>query len=213
MFYGYSWNSLSNESCIRKRFYKYNTLNIFEELNDEFKKIYFRNRTFKILSIDSTIIGNDNCSDNTMDFYYKIKSKKQLKLSLISTNSLVPISYKISNPKHHDSTFIKPLINQIDTTNIKNKSVLLGDKGYIYNQKIFKIGNKRIKLITSKRKNQKPNNINDKKILKLNRFSVESFFSSLKRTYKRISKVYERKIDNFKTFLTMALSCQILRKL
>ncbi len=90
---------------------------------------------------------------------------------------------------------------------------MLGDKGYIYNRHIFKVNGKRIKLITSKRKNQKKNTKNDEKILNKNRFSVESFFSSLKRTYKRLSKVYERNINNFKIFITMALSCQVLRKL
>ena len=213
LFYGYSWNSMSNGDTIRKRLNRYEELNIFDDLNNEFKEIYFKNRSFKILSIDSTVIENNNCSDNMIDFYYKIKAKKQLKLSVISTNNLIPLSYEISNPKHHDCTFIEPLINKLDTRNIKNKCVLLGDKGYIYNRHIFKINGKRIKLITSKRKNQKKNTKNDEKMLNKNRFSVESFFSSLKRTYKRLSKVYERNINNFKIFLTMALSCQVLRKL
>jgi transposase len=213
LFYGYSWNSISNGDTIRKRLNRYRELNIFDDLNNEFRQIYFKNRSFQILSIDSTVIENNNCSNEMIDFYYKIKTKKQLKLSVISTNNLIPLSYEISNPKHHDCTFIEPLINKLDTKNIKNKCILLGDKGYIYNKQIFKINKKRIKLITSKRKNQKKNTKNDKKMLNKHRFSVESFFSSLKRTYKRLSKVYERNIDNFKLFLTMALSCQILRKL
>jgi len=107
-----------------------------------------------------------------VDYYYKIKSKKQLKLSVIATNTLIPLSFEISDPKRHDSSFIEPLINKLDTSNIRNKCVLLGDKGYIFAKKAFKINNKRIKLITSKRRNQIPNNRKDELLLKKNRFSV-----------------------------------------
>jgi hypothetical protein len=41
---------------------------------------YSKNRTFKLLFIDSTCIQNMNCSDNNHNkYYYKIKVKDKLK--------------------------------------------------------------------------------------------------------------------------------------
>ena len=49
---------------------------------------YSKNRTFKIY----LLIQNYNCSDkNYIDYYYKIVSKKQMKISVICYNNKIPL--------------------------------------------------------------------------------------------------------------------------
>jgi len=70
-----------------------------------------------------------------------------------------------------------------------------------------------INLVVESRKNQKKvMSDKDKKIYKL-RYKVEQTFSHLKRSYKRINVVTDRKIINYDTFLTMAITCQMFRKM
>jgi len=69
-----------------------------------------------------------------------------------------------------------------------------------------------INLVVEPRKNQKKvMSDKDKKIYKL-RYKVEQTFSHLKRSYKRINVVTDRKIINYETFLTMVITCQMIRK-
>ena len=71
-----------------------------------------------------------------------------------------------------------------------------------------------LKLITPLRKNQKNAkqiNKKNKKILK-KRFKVEALFAMLKKTYKRLQLVVDRKLINYNTFLIMATTCQFIKK-
>ena len=63
-----------------------------------------------------------------------------------------------------------------------------------------------------KRKNQIPNNAKDKKILK-DRYKVEQTFSHLKRSYKRIDTIEDKKLHNYEIFLMMAVTCQFIKQL
>jgi hypothetical protein len=95
---------------------------------------------------------------------------------------------------------IKPLIKKLEV-NLKKNSNLIGDKGYITKQRKYMRKGKSIKLIVEPRKNQKKIMSNkDKKIYKL-RYKVEQTFSHLKRSYKRINVVTDRKIINYETFI------------
>ena len=211
LFYGESWNTFKCDECdrstIRKRFYKWRDLGIFKMTYEELFKRYCEKRCFKNLFIDSTIIENSNCGE-LVGTYYKIKTKKQLKVSVICDSNKVPLSYTITKPSVHDVKQINPLIKQLKI-NLKRNTKLIGDKGYIARKKYYSRRN--IRLISPKRKNQKTKtNKKHKGLLKL-RFVVEKLFSDLKRTYKRLKLVCERKLDNFVCFLLMAFSCQIIR--
>jgi len=152
-----------------------------------------------------------NCSSEICKYYYKIKSKKQIKLSIICDNNNVPVSHEIHNPQIHDSKMIKPLIKKFKI-NLKNNAKLIGDKGYITKQRKYMKKGKIINLVVEPRKNQKKvMSDKDKKIYKL-RYKVEQTFSHLKRSYKRINVVTDRKIINYETFLTMVITCQMIRK-
>jgi hypothetical protein len=68
-----------------------------------------------------------------------------------------------------------------------------------------------INLIVEPRKNQKKTmNEKDKKVYKL-RYKIEQTFSHLKRSYKHISMINNRKLNILKTFFLMAITCQIIK--
>jgi len=160
--------------------------------------MYNKNRTIKHLFIDSAIIQNINCSDKKINFHYKIKTKKSLKLSIICDNNYTVNSYAITNPKIHDSKLTKQLTDNVKCK-LKRKAKLIGDKGYINKHAKLIKNRRKIKLITPFRKNQKnANRLNNKnkKLLK-NRFKVESLFGILKRTCKRLQLIYDRLLINF----------------
>jgi len=214
LFYGEKWETfdcqLCDRSTIRKRFVVWSNNNIFYDAYIEMYRSYTFNITFKRLFIDSTIIQNKNCSDENVTFGgHKLKGKKQSKISIISDSNGCILSYINSNPKPFDNQFIKPLISKLNV-NLKKGATVIGDKGYINKQKRFK--NNKIKLLAVKRKNQKPNNAKDKKILK-DRYKVEQTFSHLKRSYKRIDTIEDKKLQNYETFLMMAVTCQFIKQL
>jgi hypothetical protein len=218
LFYGHTWNTLSEDcsiSTIRKKHYKYIKMNIYNDAYQKMFKLYKKNMVFKHLFIDSTSIQNINCSDSKVTYGgLKFKGKKQLKLSAIVDSNKIPLAHVISSPKPHDVTFIEPLINELKANkiNIKKGCLLVGDKGYICKKDKYKYKNRNIRLLTDKRKNQKIQitDKNDLKILK-NRVVVEHSFANLKK-YKRTAQLVDQKILNFKTFYIMSVTCQIIRK-
>lgn len=215
LFNGYSWISLNQfyeESTIRKKFYLWKNKGVFKIAYDRLFSIYSKNKTFKDLFIDSSCIRNINCSDEKLQYYYKIKCKKQVKLNMISDNNNVPLAYSVDNPHTHDSQHIKPLIKCL-TVKLENNCVLHGDKGYVKGQKKYVHKGTNIKLAIPKKKNQK--GYNKKKNIKLNkkRVVVEQTFAHLNGTYPRLRMVYERSLENYMTFLLMSATCQIIRKL
>ena len=72
---------------------------------------YSKNRTFKNMFVDFTIIQNYNCSySDYINYYYKIVSKKQMKLSVICVSNKIPLVYELLKPQKAD---IKGCINMI----------------------------------------------------------------------------------------------------
>ncbi len=184
LFYGECWNTFYCDKCdrstIRKKFYKWRNMGIFNEAHNQLFKLYNTNKTLKYLYIDSSIIQNMNCSDKKINFHYKMKTKKSIKLSIICDNNYTINSHVISNPKIHDSKLTKQLTNNIKCK-LKKKSKIIGDKGYI-NKNIKLIKDKRkIKLITPLRKNQKNSKIINKKNKKLLRNRCRIFVRYFKK--------------------------------
>jgi hypothetical protein len=138
LFYGEFWNTINYTLCdrstIRKKFYKWDNMGLFKMAYDILFEKYSKNRTFKNLFIDSTIVQNMNCSNNELvKHYFKIVSKKQIKISVICDSNRIPILHKITSPHNHDIKICKNMIKDITdtfgcrTVNIKKKSVLIGD--------------------------------------------------------------------------------------
>jgi hypothetical protein len=49
-----------------------------------------------------------------MNYSHKIKSKKQLKISVICDSNKIPLIQKITNPQVHDLTVCKKLVKDLD---------------------------------------------------------------------------------------------------
>ena len=212
-----NWNCLDFEDTYdcstiknKKKFYKWRDLGFFNYAHTILFNKYKQNRTFKNLFVDSTIIQNYNGSNKEyINYYYKIVSKKQMKISVICDNNKIPLVWELSKPQKAD---IKGCIDMIPklNVNLKKKSYVIGDKGYIVKKKYYRNKNKNIKIISNKRKNQLKQNTEKEKKLLNNRYIVEHCFGSLKSSYKRIRHIYDRNIENYDTFFTMAVTCQII---
>ena len=51
-----------------------------------------------------------------MDYYHKIKNKKQLKISVNCNSNKIPNIQKITNPQVHDITVCKKLVKELGFT-------------------------------------------------------------------------------------------------
>jgi hypothetical protein len=71
-----------------------------------------------------------------------------------------------------------------------------------------------INLITPLRENNKSNTLTDYSKNKLkDRYTVENFFSILKRSYSRINIINDKKINTYNNYLNIATSLMIVNKL
>ena len=215
LLYNVTWKSLNFEdtyhiSTIRKKFYKWVELGFFNYAHTIMFDEYKKNRTFKNMFVDSTIIQNYNGNDKEyIDYYYKIVSKKQMKISVICDNNKIPLIWELSKPQKADIKGCISLIPKLNV-NLKKKSYVIGDKGYVVNKKHYRNKKNNIKIVSNTKKNQlKQNTEKEKKLLK-NRYLVEHCFGSIKNSYKRIRHIYDRKMKIYDTFMTMAITCQII---
>jgi hypothetical protein len=215
LLYNHAWESidtydLCHYTTFKKKFYNWANLGFFNIAYKIMFEKYSKNRTFKNMFVDSTIIQNYNCSDSDyIDYYYKIVSKKQMKLSVICDSNKIPLVYELSKPQKSDIKGCIDMIPKINN-NLKKKSFIMGDKGYVVNKKYYRNKNKNIKIVSNKRKNQLKQNTEKEKNLLKKRYLVENCFATIKNSYKRIGRIYDRKIKYFENFLTMAFTCQII---
>lgn len=214
-FYGDLWETFVCELCdrstIRKMFYKWKFMQIVDVAYSVMIHKYRKTRKTKNLFVDSTIIENVNCS-GLVDYYYKIKTKKQVKVSVLCDENKVSVSYVITKPSIADCKLVPKLTSNIQIR-MYDKFNVIGDKGYITKRTRRKCSNKEYKIITSFRKNQWKKNTKEEIKLLSKRFVIEQSFSQLKRTYRRLKLIYDRDISNYTTFLKMAFTCQVIRYL
>ena len=214
-FFGETWETFKCELCdrstIRKTFYKWRDLSIFDMAYNILFNKYKKESHYKNLFIDSTIIENVNCS-SLVNYYYKIKPKKQIKISILCDKNRIPLCHEITSPTVHDSRLIPILISKVPLNHHKKYNII-GDKGYIIKRKVWKNRHHTFNIIFPYRKNQIRNNSMYEKKLLNKRYIVEHTFSQLKRTYKRLKLLYDRSPQNIETFLTMAITCQIIRNM
>ena len=192
---GLSWNKLGlllsiNTDFIRKKYIKWVKLGIFTSANNIILKQYYKKHKYNSLFIDSTNIVNFS---GCLNFGYNIKNKnkKSIKVSVLVDNNRIPHIVDISKGSIHDAKIMENIINSKLKDN-KTPFNLVADKGYIKN-------NNKITLITPLRVNSKKeiNNNNNNNILLKERSKVEHFFSLLKRGYKRISIINDKKLINY----------------
>lgn len=196
-----SWKSLNkfydfkpyHYKTINKIHLKWSKLNIY---NIVYNKLLQKNILDKLkgsknltLFIDSTNIYNKNGSEN-VGFGANPK-KKESKLSIICDEhknvlslTLVNTNKKISNyTLPHDSKTTTTSINDLLKNKFKcNKIFLIGDKGYILNEKNKQILFKKykIEIVHPHRKNQKKKTSKKHKKLLKKRYVVENVISKLK---------------------------------
>jgi hypothetical protein len=217
---GISWNKLDLEdiygnkycthSAIYKMYYKWLKMGIFKKVFLEFFNKYSCGRKFNKLFIDSTVIQNANNSKH-VGFSYKIPNKKSLKLSVICDNNKIILGSYVSKSNIHDSKLVLNTVNKI-SVNINN-SKLIGDCGYISKQKIIKqLKTKNLTLITPIKKNMKKKVLSTahKKLLK-RRFVIEHLFSHIKRSFKRLSILYDRHEQIFYNWIMMINTIMIIK--
>lgn len=149
--------------------------------------------------------------------YKSFKLKKQaLRLTIIGDDNKIPLDYAINSAHLSDAIlgYNKPdglLINTNINAN-NNKIHIFGDKGYQFNENKLSnlLINKKIKMVTPKKKYKKRTyktknyksqrkRIRHSKKMKeglKKRIVIEHINSILHRSYKRISRVHEKKNRN-----------------
>lgn len=191
--------------------------------NNIAKNIKFINNT---QIIDATSCSNKYGSENvTINPEYKKKKVTKVSLlcdehKIITSVSLFEIKttskkFKNENIKTfvHDSKTIQKTVNNVnELINIKN---IIGDGGY-KTQDLIKQNDKKIKIITPNRKNQKNNlNNNDDKQMLKKRYKIENVICSIKMNNERFFLRKDRKIKNFMSWLYIACldhNIKILKK-
>lgn len=223
---GFTWTDVAEKICDESLIRKYYAFMIKNDIiNTAYEIIrqkYGQNRRFKHLYVDSASMINKNNS-LLAEYYYKIKSKRQLKLHIICDKNKIPLSYEFSRGAQHDSKSVLPLIKKLDPNILTNDVTLVGDKVYILKKSQFVYNavkkawspikkrktnkrknkkNKKITVICEPKSNQK-NKLTEKeeKVLK-KRCIVENSFCRIRRSFKKMDSVWERKIEclnaNFK---------------
>ena len=186
---------------------------------------YMNNNPINNLYIDSTDVMNYNCSKKYTYKSFKLH-KQAVRLSIICDDNRIPLTHKVDKAQKNDSVLGFELAHKFKVPD-KKIHYLVADKGYImkdYN-KIKLLKNNKLKIITPKKKykkkkkyktkNYKPkikrirHSIQIKAALK-KRIIVEHCNSILHRSFKRLSKIYDRSIYTYNGFVMLATICMII---
>lgn len=218
-------NKIANThfSTIRKKFNKWSNDGIFELAFNKCINLTKKNEDIK-LSIDASFINNKyGIEDIALNI--DNKKKKASKISLITDpnkfiysilsikikkNEIIKIDKRKKENKKlkkkrlgfiHDVNTIQDTIDKINLIYDFNSIILLGDKGYISDNE-YKYNNKKVELLTYKKKNQTPNSKNDIEILK-ERIYSENAISRIKKS-ERVMTRKDHKIKNYMSFVFLS---------
>jgi Transposase DDE domain len=227
LFSGISWRNLSlfltkkEDPCfnsIRNKFNEWNNIGAFYlTYMTLLEKYHQKNKSnFKQIFMDSTDIVNDNYFKEGAGYNkHKIANKLALKFTVITTKDRVPIAFSLTSANRGD---VKMLEKTVDNSNINlnssyhNPTYLTCDKGYISAPIAKELKKNNIIVNTPRRKNMKiKNNTIKRKDLLKERFSVESFFSTFKRSYKRLNMIREKNTNSLVGWIHFAFAMQIIR--
>lgn len=216
LFYNHSWESFDNTTKYRKKYNKWTKDGLIDILYHKLYEYYCKKRTFKELYVDSKVVQNFNCHDDFIKHYYKIKSKKQIKMHAISDNNNILHGLIFTPPAVHDVTMIPYLVKNTNC-NLHKNSYVVGDKGYITPDNLYKKKqngkNKQVLIVSPIKSNQTNKRLNNiKKNLLKKRFKAEQTFAHMTRTYQRLDKLYEKSLNGYSNMIKLSQICQILRK-
>ncbi len=120
LFSGICWSELDEfdmgvtSDTIRKKFYRWIELGIFQLAYTDMIKKYGKSRNFPRLDIDSTNIVNANGTEN-LGYCYKSKGKKSTGLTIISDKNKVVVGYHVHKSSENDSKLITPTLRCLPT--------------------------------------------------------------------------------------------------
>ena len=221
-------NTTSVRSTINRKFHEWIDNKIIYDTYNKIQTNYMNNNIITEAYIDSTDIMNANCDHKYTGKSIKLK-KQALKLSFICDQNKVPISpYQLDKPIVHDSRTGFEVIIQTNMNNNKPTN-LAGDKGYILDKQTREqlLKTKGIRLICPKKKYIKKKvyktknykyikeRIRHSKQMKntlTNRIYVEHTNNAIHRSFKRLDKIFDRKIESFEGFIDLAFSIITLMK-
>jgi hypothetical protein len=231
---GVSWEIASKlatkttkyRSTIHRRYMNWVKRGIIAETYDEITTNYLETHQIDEVHIDSTDIQNKNmiCSETHKSFKL---SKQALRVTIIGDNDGAPLDYVTHPAKQPDNVLGYDMLIH---TNLKfNKQTkLYADKGYYMTdakkEEILQRTNlqsvvpkKRYKKRTYKTKNYIPKRkrVRHSKQMKeglKRRVKIEHINSVLHRSYKRLDKLFDKKLTSFCSFINLAISMILLNK-
>lgn len=210
---GISWRDLKSSikwNTVYFHFKRFSKFNIFKHIFLKFRNIYFSNNNTNIQLIDSTFVMNKyGKTDVARNIWFK--NKKCNKVSLLTDSKGVPLSVLVKSGNIHDIHFVEQHINDVHLLNTSNKIKLLADKAYESKHLRSKIKTFNYFMMIPKKSNAKityPFNKNTYK----KRIFVEHSFQKLK-NFRRISTRYDSLLSSYFTFLYLALSQILFKKI
>ena len=195
-------NNIVKTNSIYKHFSFLSKIDFFNTLLTKIIDKFFKNDLMNSSTFlaDTTFVFNKKCNvKNIKRNPYKC-NKYGFKISVITNEKQIPISILFAGGNRND---LKMLEEQLDapllTKYLKNKYFLV-DKGYKSKNLKQLFNSYDTLLILPKEKHFYPEtNVNIYK----KRIKIEHLFAKIK-NYKRISHVFEKYIDNFKSFVYIA---------
>lgn len=193
-----------------QRFVKFD---IFKKLFLKLRMIFASKNTLNVQLIDSTFVmnkyGRNKIARNK--FY---KNKNCNKISIITDIDGIPLSVLVNSGNVHDLSFIQKHVNDLIVINRKrnnNNVILLADKGYESKKVRDTIITNGYTLMIPKKSNMKVVYPFNKQLYK-NRIHVEHSFQKFK-TFRRIGNRYDNKFKNYLSFVYLATSIIIHKKI
>ena len=211
---GISWRDLKTTikwQSIYYHFTRFVKFDIFKKCFLKLRSLFISKNKTNIQIIDSTFILN-KYGKNFIARNVFFKSKNCNKVSLITDINGIPISAIIKTGNVHDQSFIDEHLKDLYYLNKKynSKMIILADKGYESKSTRNKISPK-YSLMIPKKINMKITYDFDKNLYK-NRIHVEHCFQRLK-VFRRIMIRYDSLVRNYLSFLYLALSQLIFKKI
>lgn len=220
-------NKHNYSSTLNRRFNKWINVGIFKNTYDDILDEYLKNNDINEVHIDSTDIMNKNLSKKYTYKSFKL-SKQAIRLSIIGDNNKAPLDYAINKAEQPDNVLGYDFIMNTNL-HFNHKTKIYGDKGYKMNKYKIKnmIESKKLQLVVPKKrykkkkkyktKNYKPKRIRIRHSQQMKdglkrRVRIEHINSDLHRSYKRIDKVNEKKIETFDAFIKLAISMILINK-
>lgn len=211
---GVSWRdsrSVIHWQSLFWHFQRFTKFNIFGSIFHQLRKSYSSKNSIGLQIIDSTFILN-KFGKNKIARNKFFRNKNCNKISVVSDSNGIPLSVLIKSGNHHDLSFIGNHISDLRILTKKYKSVtLLADKGYVSQKIKNSLILKKYNLVYPNKKNMKKVTPIDRNLYK-KRINIEHTFQKLK-LFKRILCRYDSFISSYYSFVLLACSFLIFRKL